>query len=318
MSSKIDLPSENFEYYQLADGVWAAISISTGLAASNSGIIDTGTDVVIFDTTLSPASAIELRDTAKKLTGRPVTHVLNSHMDQDHVFGNAVFPDPVKICATTRTRDLMAERTSNHILEFKKQWSGFHKEWTEAANTAKDEAEKLEFEEGVRFAQKVIDAFPQLEPRLPDQTFDDQFELIGPKRTVKFMTFGGGHTDSDALLYISEERIIFTGDLVVIKNHLALFNGHPREWLKIIKRIKELDPIQLIPGHGELGTRVDVTQVEDYINELMNMAEKNWRSGGTAEDAASLPPPAFTKDWANDEAFAKNMKFLHELVQQKL
>ncbi len=318
MNTKMNLPSENFEYHQLADGVWAAISIPTGLAASNSGIIDTGTDVVIFDTTLSPASAIELRDTAKKLTGRPVTHVLNSHMDQDHVFGNAVFPNLVKIYATTRTRELMAERTPNHISEFKKQWSGFHKEWTEAAKTATDEAERLDFEEGVRFAQKVIDAFTQLEPRLPDQTFEDQVELKGPKRTIKFMTFGGGHTDSDALLYLPEEQIIFTGDLVVIKNHPALFNGHPRKWLTILKRIKELEPIQLIPGHGELGTKADVTQVENYINELMNMAEKNWRRGGTAEDAASLPTPAFTKDWANAEAFAKNMKFLHELVQQKL
>jgi len=318
MNTKIKLPSENFEYHQLADGVWAAISMTRGLAASNSGIIDTGTDVVIFDTTLSPASAIELRDIAKRLTGRPVTHVFNSHMDHDHVFGNAVFSDQTKIYSTTRTRELMAERTPNHIHEFKKQWSGFHKEWTEAAKTAKDEAEKLDYEDGVQFAQKVIDAFPQLEVRLPDQTFEDQIELKGPKRTINFMTFGGGHTDSDALLSLPGEQIVFTGDLVVIRNHPALFNGHPREWLTILKKIKELEPARLIPGHGELGTEADVTQVEDYINELLNMAEKNWRSGGTAEDAASLPPPAFTKDWANDEAFPKNMKFLHELVQQQI
>jgi cyclase len=237
-------------------------------------------------------------------------------MDHDHVFGNAVFFDQTKIYSTARTRELIAERTPNHISEFKKQWSGFQKEWTEAAKTAKDEVEKLDYEDGVRFAQKVTASFPKLEVRLPDQTFEGQVELKGPKRTINFMTFGGGHTDSDALLYLPDERIVFTGDLVVIKNHPALFNGHPREWLTILKKIKELEPAQLIPGHGELGTKADVTQVEDYINELMNMAEKNRRSGGTAEDAASLPTPAFTKDWANDEAFAKNMKFLHELIQQ--
>jgi len=318
MSPKTNLPSENFEYHQLADGVWAAISIVMGLAASNSGIIDTGADVVIFDTTLSPASAIELRDTAKKLTGQPVTHVLNSHMDHDHVFGNAVFSDQTKIYSTTRTRELMAEQTPNHILEFKKQWSGFHKEWQESAKTAKDEAERLDYEEGVHFAQKVIDAFPQLELHLPDHTFEDQVELKGPKRTIKFVTFGGGHTDSDALLYLPEERIVFTGDLVVIKNHPALFKGHPREWLTILKKIKELEPLHLIPGHGELGAKEDIAQMEDYINELTNMAEKNWRDSGTAEDAGALQPPAFTEGWANVEAFAKNMKFLHDIVQQQI
>lgn len=317
MNSKIDLPSENFEYYQLADSVWAAISIPTGLAASNSGIIDNGTDVVIFDTTLSPASAIELRDTAKKLTGRAVTHVLNSHMDQDHVFGNAVFSDQTKIHATTRTRELMTERTASHILEFKKQWAGFHKEWQEGAKTAKDEAERLDYEEGVKFAQKVIDVFPQLEPRLPDQTFDDQFEINGPKRTIQFMTLGGGHTDSDALLYLPDERILFTGDLLVIRNHSGLQNGHPRTWLDILKKIRQLEPIQLVPGHGELGTIADISLMENYIRELMNMAEKNWRGGGTAEDAAAMTPPAFIEGWANEESFAKNMKFLHDIVQQQ-
>ena len=317
MSSKMDLPSENFEYYQLADGVWAAISMPLGLAASNSGIIDTGTETVVFDTTLSPISAIELRDTAKKLTGRPVAYVLNSHMDQDHVFGNAVFPDQVMIYATTRTRELMAERTANHMTEFKKQWSGFHKEWQEGAKTTKDEAERLDYEEGVQFAQKVIDFFPQLEPRLPNQTFDDQFEIRGSKRTIQFLTFGGGHTDGDALLYLPEDRILFTGDLLVIKNHSGLQNGHPYAWLGILKKIREMDPVQLVPGHGELGTVADVSSMENYINELLNMAEKNWREGGTAEDAAALQSPAFTEGWANAESFPKNMKFLHNFVQQE-
>ncbi len=39
MTSKILPQSEHFTYHELADGVWAAIVISTGLAASNSGIV---------------------------------------------------------------------------------------------------------------------------------------------------------------------------------------------------------------------------------------------------------------------------------------
>ncbi len=61
MTSKPPPRSENFTYHELAEGVWAAIVISTGLAASNSGILDLGDSTLIFDTTLSPASAAELR-----------------------------------------------------------------------------------------------------------------------------------------------------------------------------------------------------------------------------------------------------------------
>ena len=57
--------------------------------------------------------------------------------------------------------------------------------------------------------------------------------------------------------------------------------------------------------------------MENYMRELINMAEKNWHAGGTADDAAALAPPAFTEGWANEESFAKNMKFLHDFVQQE-
>src|SRR5512147_122812 len=95
--------SEHFTYHELADGVWAAIIKPFGLAASNSGIVDLGDCTLIFDTTFSPASAVELRATAERLTGRPVSYVLNSHWHQDHVFGNAIFAPEVEIHATART-----------------------------------------------------------------------------------------------------------------------------------------------------------------------------------------------------------------------
>jgi hypothetical protein len=42
MNPKTLPQSKNLTYHELADSVWAAIVISTGLAASNSGIVDLG------------------------------------------------------------------------------------------------------------------------------------------------------------------------------------------------------------------------------------------------------------------------------------
>jgi glyoxylase-like metal-dependent hydrolase (beta-lactamase superfamily II) len=173
----------------------------------------------------------------------------------------------------------------------------------------------LDYEDGVQFAQKIIDTFPQLAVRLPDHTFAEEWVFTGPKRRVEFVTFGGGHTDSDALLYLPAERLVFTGDLLVVKNHPALMYGHPHQWLDILARIRGLDPVQLVPGHGPLGTLADVALIERYLTELLAMAQHNWREGGTAETAAALPPPSFTADWDYVNGFELNMKFLHKLVQ---
>jgi glyoxylase-like metal-dependent hydrolase (beta-lactamase superfamily II) len=304
--------SEHFTYHELADGVWAAIVITTGLAASNSGIVDLGDRTLVFDTTLSPASAAELRTVAESLTGKPVSYVLNSHWHQDHVFGNATFAPETEIYASALTSEIIVEKIPAIMVEFKKHWRNQLKEWAESAKVAKDEAERLDYEDGVRFAQSIIDTFPQLELRLPNHTFKDRMEFKGTKRFAEFITFGGGHTDSDAFLNLPAERIIFAGDLLATKFQPGMSSSHPHEWIDILAKIKSLDPVQLIPGHGELATLADVTLIERYINELLQMAEQNLREGGTAESAAALPPPAFTEGWGNVEGFELNMKFLHD------
>jgi glyoxylase-like metal-dependent hydrolase (beta-lactamase superfamily II) len=317
MISKIFPQSEHFIYHELAEGVWAAIVIPTGLAASNSGIVDLGDRTLVFDTTLSPASAAELRNVAERLTGRPVTYVFNSHWHQDHVFGNAVFAPETEIYASVRTSDIIAEKIPTIMVEFKKHWPNQLKEWAESAKLAKDEAERLDYEDGVRFAQSIIDTLPQLELRLPDHTFTDRLEFKGTKHTAEFITYGGGHTDSDAFLYLPAEKIIFTGDLLVVKNHPDLTSGHPREWLNILARIKTLNPVCLVPGHGGLATVDDIAVKEHYINKLIQMAEQNLHEGGTAESAAAMPSPALTQGLDNEDAFERNMRFLHEEIQRK-
>lgn len=72
-----------------------------------------------------------------------------------------------------------------------------------------------------------------------------------------------------------------------------------------------LEPAHLVPGHGEIATLANVTLIESYINTLLQMAEQNFRNGGTTESAAALQPPSFI------EGFELSMKFLHEMAQQK-
>lgn len=310
--------SEHFTFHPLAEGVWATIALSTGLAASNSGIVDLGEATLVFDTTFSPASAADLRTTAEQLTGRPVTYVLNSHWHSDHVFGNAVFAPPTKIYATTRTSEIMREKLPTAITEFKQHWPEKLREWSESAKEAQSEAERLDFEDGARFAQAIIHTFPQLETRLPDRTFAQRVELKGIKRTVEFITWGGGHTESDAFLHLPTERLIFTGDLLVVKNHPDLTYGDPHNWLKILANITSLAPTCLIPGHGELGTLADVATLEGYINELLQMAKANLGERAMAKSAISLHPPTFTAGWNNADAFETNMQFLQATAAQAL
>jgi glyoxylase-like metal-dependent hydrolase (beta-lactamase superfamily II) len=302
--------SEHFNYLSLADGVWAAIARPGGLAASNAGIIGLGDQTLIFDTTFSPASALDLQKNAQFLTGHPVTAVLNSHWHNDHVFGNSVFSPDTNIYATEQTSKIMAEKTEKEITDFKLYWPTQQAEWAERSRSATDETQQQEHIESVQFAQSVIDTFPQLSLRLPTRTFTNRVEFKGTYRTAELITLGGGHTASDAILYLPAERIVFMGDLLVIKNHPDLTHGDPRTWLDILEKVKALGPGRLIPGHGKPGTVKEITTLQRYIKDLLQLVEHERLTGKRVDTSQ---PPAYTARWDNAEAYEKNLEFVRGL-----
>src|ERR1043165_3633174 len=82
----------NFIVQPLAPGVWACIQNDKGgHAISNAGIVDLGNKTLVFDAFINPDAATELRQTAEKLTGHPVSFVVNSHFHDDHIRGAQAF-----------------------------------------------------------------------------------------------------------------------------------------------------------------------------------------------------------------------------------
>src|SRR5689334_1098206 len=102
--------SRHFHLEQLAEGVYAALSIGGTGSMSNAGIIDLGETTLIFDTFATPQAAQNLRSAAEQLLGHPITYVVNSHIHGDHWLGNQIFFPDADIITTGKTRaDLLAE-----------------------------------------------------------------------------------------------------------------------------------------------------------------------------------------------------------------
>src|SRR4051812_29996477 len=65
----------------------------------NSGIIVGANEVVVVDAKTTPAGGKELLDAIAKITPKPVTTVILTHSDGDHVNGLAAFPSGIKVIA---------------------------------------------------------------------------------------------------------------------------------------------------------------------------------------------------------------------------
>jgi glyoxylase-like metal-dependent hydrolase (beta-lactamase superfamily II) len=100
---------EHYRIEKVGAGTWAALALPGTGASSKSGSVDVGGETLVFDTSLTPQAAKDLRTAARLLTGRDPSTVVNSHGHPAPTLGNRVFGG-CSIWSTSRTRDLLEER----------------------------------------------------------------------------------------------------------------------------------------------------------------------------------------------------------------
>ena len=71
--------SRHFILQRLGDGIYAAIASDGGWAICNAGAIDLGDRVLVFDTFVNQHVAEEFKETIRRLIGKPISYVVNSH-----------------------------------------------------------------------------------------------------------------------------------------------------------------------------------------------------------------------------------------------
>jgi glyoxylase-like metal-dependent hydrolase (beta-lactamase superfamily II) len=86
--------SQALSVQQLAPNVYWASG-----GGGNSGIVIGTTGVIVIDAKTTPAAGRALLDEIARLTPKPVTHVILTHSDGDHVNGLASFPAGVTVIA---------------------------------------------------------------------------------------------------------------------------------------------------------------------------------------------------------------------------
>jgi glyoxylase-like metal-dependent hydrolase (beta-lactamase superfamily II) len=226
---------------QLADGVFASIAEEGDLAVGNAGFVDLGEETLVFDTHVSLAAGRELRAAAERVA--PARTVVLSHWHGDHVYGAGAFD--AHVVATRRTSELMRDRTEARLAELK-------------ATPPEDFA-------GTPFAELARTELPALELNHPVEKFDHDRDFSGATRRAQALTFGGGHTLSDAILWLPEERILFAADLVV-DGHPWIGDGDPAAWPGILERMSALGPETVVPGHGPVAGTEAIDFVRAYLD----------------------------------------------------
>ena len=255
---------------------------------SNSVVLVLPRCVVVVDTQITPKAGHRLREAIRKVTDRPVTHVINTHYHGDHAGGNAAFPD-AEIISTIDTARFIEERDEERL---------------EYANTF-----------GLQF-QDVP------EVGRPTRTFE--VELILPLGGERLHVFQAGRVETpDACaVWWPSRRVLCPGDGIATVGYPYL--GVPfldeglqddGEWVRYLRAMEKLNAEYVLAGHGpgligKQRIKARLTLLIELFTELF-AAVKEEMAAGTAL------PELFDRVDARLERFGKHRDLQQNTVSQR-
>jgi glyoxylase-like metal-dependent hydrolase (beta-lactamase superfamily II) len=251
-----------FRTVRVADGVYAFITPEerSSFQAGNSVAVVGDDGVLVFDTGNIPSMTRRQIAEIRRLTDKPVRFVVNSHWHPDHTLGNAeyraAFPG-VTVIGTVATRAGILERVPAYIDQMR-------------SFAPTDSAMRLRLATGrMRDGSPMPDAIrltwglttrdyaefmPEVvhtTPSAPDSVFRHSLTVTLGKRRVQIVSPGRGNTDGDAFIFLPDERVLLTGDLVTVP---CPFPGtaYFADWIRSLDALLAQRASLIVPGHGDV------------------------------------------------------------------
>jgi glyoxylase-like metal-dependent hydrolase (beta-lactamase superfamily II) len=84
----------------------------------------------------------------------------------------------------------------------------------------------------------------------PTMTFTGQMTLWLGKLEVQLLQLGRGHTKGDTVVWLPQERTLFSGDLVEFDATPYCGDAYYNDWPATLDNLAALKPLALVPGRG--------------------------------------------------------------------
>ena len=249
-ASQADLAEKKITFSRLSEHAYAF----TAEGDPNTGIVVGDDAVMVIDAQATPKMAQTVIEHIRTVTDKPIKYVVLSHYHAVRVLGASGYGAEHVICSEA-TRDLIVERGQQDY--------------------------KSELQRFPRLFQ-AAETIPGL--TWPSMTFGDRMTLWLGKLQVEIIHAGRGHTKGDTIVWLPEERTLFSGDLVEYGATPYAGDAYFEDWPATLDALEALHPEKLVPGRGPALT--DRTQIAEglantraFVRELYAAVSEGARSG---------------------------------------
>ncbi|MGB3406066.1 MAG: MBL fold metallo-hydrolase [Jannaschia sp.] len=255
-ASQNDLEEKTISFTEVGDGLYAF----TAEGDPNTGVIIGDESVMIVEAQATPRLARMVIEKVRTVTDKPISHLVLTHYHAVRVLGASAYGAREVIMSDT-ARAMVAERGQE-------DWDS-------------------EFDRFPRLFQGH-EEIPGL--TWPTTTFSDAMTVYLGSRRVDILHLGRAHTAGDAVVWVPDEEVMFTGDIVEYRSACYCGDGHFGDWAETLDTIAAFEPKSIAPGRGDalVGEEMvakALAATEDFVRSTYKPVEKVVARGGSLKEA---------------------------------
>ena len=201
-----------------------------------------------------------IRSALQQISDREVKFLINTHWHLDHVGGNAAYGPKATIITTANAR------------------------------------KRLTTKQAVWWQPEPFDPLPKV--GWPTITFDDSLSLHFNDEEIQLWHFGPAHTDTDAVVYFTQSKVVHMGDLFQGRGQYSFgenVEGLARTFEQVLQRIPP--DVKIITGHGNIATPDDLAAYRRILVDAIAWVRQEIEQGRTLEQIQAKDLPASWTDW---------------------
>ncbi|MEX3314118.1 MBL fold metallo-hydrolase [Sulfitobacter sp. PS-8MA] len=255
-ASQGDMEDKKISFTEVGDGLWAF----TAEGDPNTGVIIGDESVMIVEAQATPRLARMVIEKVREVTDKPISHLVMTHYHAVRVLGASAYG----------AREVIMSDVAAAMVEERGQ-----EDWDS------------EFGRFPRLFQGH-EEIPGL--TRPTTTFSESMTVYLGKRRVDIMKLGRAHTAGDAVVWVPDQEVMFTGDIVEYHSACYCGDGHFNDWPETLANIAAFEPKSIAPGRGdalvgeEMVARA-IANTADFVESTYKPVARVVARGGTLKEA---------------------------------
>jgi len=285
------IAASTLETQKITDNIYALVGERTQRSAENlannstHGVIITEEGVILVDSGGSYLGAKQIHEAIKALTDQPVKLVINTGGQDHRWLGNDYF-----------------KQQGAHIIS--------------SATAVADQHERADYHLN-RLQSLIGDALEGTQPAYADETFESSKTITMGDITLELHHEGPAHTLGDLFVWLPEQKIMFTGDIVFTERALGTGPAkNVKSWIQVFEKMAAYQPEVVVPGHGHATDLATATHdTYDYLTFLVENISRMLDEGVDLQDAVELDQSQFSYLDVFEGISRKNAQNIYEQLE---